>query len=249
MSIWSSMTGRLEDVQNQLNDMKRKFKFRKANKSRQQAAELQYSLLDCAGKLEVCKKDFNRTIQQQSRNIIAGEQDGMDTHINEQILWDAALGYMLVKDASFALGTVPEYDSIAHAYELLEAATRQIANRGSNPFRLTGRLPGKERDEYGYLSAESTLNEKENVLNDIFDDLKKTGNIEECLKNRRSSEKVTADRRSQYTEKTIAKGSAQSKRDDIDARFNSIPDDASVLDDMGDDLDAMKDIYPPEDDD
>lgn len=249
MSIWSGMTGRLEDVQNQLNDLKRKFKFRKANKNRKEAAELQYSLLDCAGKLEVCRKDFNRTIQQQSRNIIAGKQDGMDVQINEQILWDAALGYMLVKDAIFALGTVPEYDSIAHAYELLEAATRQIANKGSNPFRLKGKIPGKERDEYGYLTAESTLKEKEEVLDGFFDELKQTGNIEECLKNRRSSENVTAERRSQYAEKTISKGSGQSKRENIAARFNSIPDDASGLDDMGDDLDAMKDIYPPEDDD
>ncbi|MCD8159813.1 MAG: hypothetical protein LUE61_01215 [Clostridiales bacterium] len=173
----------------------------------------------------------------------------MDVQINEQILWDAALGYMLVKDAIFALGTVPEYDSIAHAYELLEAATRQIANKGSNPFRLKGKIPGKERDEYGYLTAESTLKEKEEVLDGFFDELKQTGNIEECLKNRRSSENVTAERRSQYAEKTISKGSGQSKRENIAARFNSIPDDASGLDDMGDDLDAMKDIYPPEDDD
>ncbi|MCD7757452.1 MAG: hypothetical protein LUH45_04700, partial [Clostridiales bacterium] len=166
------------------------------------------------------------------------------------ILWDAALGYMLVKDAIFALGTVPEYDSIAHAYELLEAATRQITNRGSNPFRLTGWNPGKERDEYGYLSAESTLKEKEEVLDGFFDELKQTGDIEACLKNSHSPEKVTADRRSQYTGKTSSKGKGKSKWEDLSARANSIPDDASVSndDDMGDNMDAMKDIYPPEDD-
>ncbi|MCD8191033.1 MAG: hypothetical protein LUD78_12605 [Clostridiales bacterium] len=141
MSIWSSMTSVLEDAKSQLNDMKQNRKFARINADMKAKSELQYSLGKCRGKLEGCKKDFNRIIRNQSRYIQEGQQDGMDTVINEQNLWDAALGYMLVKGAIFALKTVADYDSITHAYEMLDAASRQISGQG--PKRI--QAPWKKR--------------------------------------------------------------------------------------------------------
>ena len=57
----SAITNKLEDARRALDDLKRKRKFKKANDARAEAVELQNALVTCRGKLEVCKKDFNRT--------------------------------------------------------------------------------------------------------------------------------------------------------------------------------------------
>ena len=188
----------VEDARKSMYEFLRKYKFKKANAERAKAAELQAELAKCRGKLEICKKDFNRAIKTQSRNIVEGKRLGADTSIQEQMLWDAAIGYMLVADAIYAMKTIATFDSISHAYELLGIAMDQIHERE----RLLPKLPkigkNKERNIYGYLTSDRALKEKEELLDGFFETLKMSGDIEECLSNARRPDFAKSDRREQY---------------------------------------------------
>lgn len=176
-----SISDSLESAKSALSDFKRNMAFKKANKDRQAAVQLQSDLAKCRGKLEICEKEFSRTIRTQSANIRAGQREGMDTLLQEQILWDAAVGYMLVRDAVYAIKTITNYDSVEHAYEMLEQATAQMANKPGTT--LKNKLIGskKERDEYGYITSSNAQKEKERMLEMFFDKLKITGDIEACI--------------------------------------------------------------------
>ncbi|MCC8129611.1 MAG: hypothetical protein LIO51_06720 [Clostridiales bacterium] len=252
MSIWSNVTGTLDDAKSQVNGLVRKYRFWKKNRSRQEEADLQYSLMKCRGKMETCLKDFNRTIKQQSRSIAEGKRSGMDTLVNEQNLWDAAIGYLMAKDAIYALKTVTTYDSITHAYELLDATTRQISGDGIKlPKFMDSRFDGK-RNDYGYLTSKTAMEQKEELLDGIFEELKVTGDIEACLSNRPHPGKVEASRRGQYT--GVVSASAPEEKpdqndilDDLSARLGGVQDSSSR---QGDDLGAfdaaMTSIDPPD---
>ena len=88
-----------ENAKDALDELKRSREFKKANKEREKSKELLAALMKCRGRLETSKTDFNRVIKTQSRNIKKGRAEGMDVLLEEQILWDAAIGYMLVRDA------------------------------------------------------------------------------------------------------------------------------------------------------
>ena len=176
-----SISDTLDDVKASVKELMRKHRFKKANMERKEAAELQNALGKCRGQLELCRKDFARSIRTQSKNIAEGQRTGMETIIHEQMMWDAAIGYMLVNDAIFALKSISTYDSIAHAYEMLEAATKQISGKKSGLSSVVHIGSTKERNAYGYLTSSAAVKEKEELLNSFFEQLKVTGDIEACL--------------------------------------------------------------------
>ena len=182
----------LEDAKNALKEMKRQHGFKKANAARLKAAELQASLAKCRGKLEACKKDFNRTIGIQCRYIQEGRQLGADTTIHEQMLWDAAVGYLLVRDAIFSLRTVSTFDSVNHAYAMLEKAVDVMAGRHKHASKP---VVNRSREVFGYVTNDASLEEKQALLDGFFETLKVTGDIEGCLENARTPDQLAGDRR------------------------------------------------------
>lgn len=231
----SVISNKIEDAKKALDELKRNRKFKKANASRAEAAELQASLAQCRGKLEVCKKDFNRTIRMEARNIAEGLAIGADTTIQEQTLWDAAIGYMMVQDAIYSVRTISSFDSVSHAYEMLDAAIEQITQRQ----RLLPKLPkigGKrERNVYGYLTSNAALQQKQELLDGFFEELKRTGNIEACLDNVKHPGTAAA----RWTKPADAAARTDlSILDEVDDH-----DSKESYDDVS--FDALMDIHPP----
>lgn len=177
-----SLMDMLNNAKTGLSDLKRKYKFMKANKSREAAAELQASLAKCRGQLEICAKEFNRVIVNQSKNIAAGKKQNADTILQEQMLWDAAIGYMLVKDAIYAVQTINSHDSVAHAYDMLDAAVEQMKGKKNKLLDIPHLKAPKRRNAYGYVNSDAAVKEKEIMLDGFFEKLKVTGDIEACLK-------------------------------------------------------------------
>ena len=211
----------MEDAKRYLEELKKKRSFKKANLAREEMAELTASLAKCSGKLEICKKDFNRTIRTQSRNISNGQRLGADTMVQEQMLWDAAMGYLLVRDAMFALRTINSYDSVAHAYDLLDAATKQITGKRGSVAKFIHIKSGKTRNEYGYITSATAVKDKEALLESFFDRLKVKG---------------------------AAPGSGDGgseSRDDLMARLSGVRDSQEPEDYSDADIAAMGDIHPP----
>ena len=238
-----SMSDMIQDVKDTLNELKRKYRFKKARMLQEDKVELQVTLAKCRGKLEICKKDFNRAINTQSRNINDGKKIGADTIIQEQIMWDAAIGYMLVRDAIFALETISSYDAVSHAYEMLDAAMKQIAGKKSG-------FPGgmkigstKERNAYGYITSSAALKAKEEQLDQFFEELKVKGNIEERLANAHLPGATNAELRHAYTNET----EAQSELDSFMERLSNVEDGQIAEVDFEHGMDAMLDIHPPKD--
>ena len=182
-SVWDALgsVNSLESAKKILADIKRSNNFKDANKRRANEAQLRSDLTKCRGTLELCKKDFQRVIRTQTDNIQKGQRAGFDTLVQEQILWDAALGYLLVRDAIYAIESVSSYDSVEAAYQLLDQATEQIKNKKrKQPFAFLSKGSAR-REEFGFLSSRSVQAEKEILLTSIFDRLKLTGDIDACI--------------------------------------------------------------------
>lgn len=231
-----SIATKLEDVRKALAEFSRKRKFKKANAARAEAAELQASLAKCRGKLEISKKDFARTIKTQSRNIAEGLQIGADTTIQEQTLWDAAIGYMMVKDAIYSLRSIATFDSVSHAYEMLGAAVDLMAERE----RILPKLPkigGKRgRNVYGYITSNAALKDKQELLDGFFEELKQTGDIEGCLSRAKSPALRSAERRASGAE--LSEADRWAAVLDGDTPGQELPElDAAAVD-------SMMDIHP-----
>lgn len=222
-----SIISMLEDAKNGLAEIKRKYKFKKANEMRKDAAELQSALAKCRGQLEICQKEFKRTILTQSRNYAEGRKQGADTRNVEAIIWDAAIGYLLVKDAIYAVKTINSNDSIAHAYDMLDAAADQMRGKRNRYLDLPHMKPLKRRNNYGYVASDEAVREKENFLNGFFEKLKVTGDIDACIE-----------------ETNAANASGRGAEDgygSFEDRLNAMEDADTSLDDL--DLDDLKDIH------
>ena len=236
----------IQEAKNTLEEIKRKYRFKKARMLMEDKVELQVTLTKCRGKLEVCKKDFNRAINTQSRNINEGRKIGADTIIQEQILWDAAIGYMLVRDAIFALETISSYDAVSHAYEMLDAAMKQIAGK-KNGFPK-GMKVGQtnERNAYGYITSNAALKSKEEMLDGFFEELKLTGNIEAHL----AKARMPGDRQAERRYSCDADRSTVTESEDLDAymsRLSNLEDSDVAEADFAQDMSSMLDIHPPKD--
>lgn len=229
----------INEVQTILKDKKLKNKYKKANQERAEAVELQMTLANCRGKLEICIKDLNRSINTQSRNINAGKALGADTLIQEQILWDAAIGYLLVKDAIYALETISSYDAVSHAYEMLDTAMKQISGKKAT-FPSAMKIGStKERNAYGYITSSAALRDKEQFLDGFFEELKMHGDIEARIADVRLPGARQAQQR--HEEKSAAVS-------DLEARMNqlsALPGTESEEEDFERGMRAMRDIHPP----
>lgn len=190
----SSISEKYEDVRRALEAFCRKRRFKKANDARAEAAELQSALATCRGKLEICKKDFNRTIRTEARHIAEGVSLGADTTIQEQTMWDAAIGYMMVKDAIYSLRTISTFDSVSHAYDMLGAAIDLISERQRVLPKVPKIGPKRDRNIYGYITSNTALDQKQEILDGFFEELKRNGDIEACLMKTRSPAEVNASR-------------------------------------------------------
>ena len=216
----------LERARNALDEMKKKIRYNKANTEREKAAALQYDLMVCRSQLEGIRKDLERTIRVQSRNIREGRMENMDTSVQVGILEEAALSYILVKDAIYSLKTVNSYDSVSYAYELLDAAVAQMTGKRKgkkDPFAFFSQA--KRRPEYAQLTSAETLQRKMDQRDGLMTDLINTGDIETCLSN---GPKTASDGQRQYLYQN--EGRMPGANSDLYAAVSGLPDDASAAD-------------------
>lgn len=174
----------LEQAREQFEKLKKEYKYNKANASREAAAKLQYERTVCRSQLEGSKKNVERVIREQSRNIRIGRAEYQDTSIQQEILHEAALSYLLLTDAIYALTTVSSYDSISYAYEVLDAAVEYMSGKPRRMRKLS-ELPvfraDKRNNAYAALTSKERVLEKENICEQIMATLIESGDIETCL--------------------------------------------------------------------
>lgn len=182
----------LANAKESLEEFKRDRRFKKANQQRQQQIDLQVALSKCRGKLEVCQKDYKQIIKASCIAIQEGMNTGMDTLVQQQMLWDASLGYMLVRDAIYSLRTVNTSDSISHAYDMLDEAIGLVTHKKSSFFKKF--RAQQDVDKAGFISSSASVRDKEEMLNQFFDALIMSGDIEECIKSAQNPRAVNARR-------------------------------------------------------
>ena len=235
MSIPSMLT----DAKDALQELLRKHKFKKANDNREAAAQLQADLAKCRGRLETCKEDFDHIIRTQTAYIAEGEAGGHDVAIQEQTLKEAAVGYLLVRDAIYALKSISTHDSVTHAYDVLNAAVEQMTGKSKRLLRLPQFYIAKERNEYGYITSQTALQQKTEMVEGFFATLKETGDIEACLNGAKNAEMNAAQRR-----QAVSGGAALADdAAELAARLSGISDAPQDIEITADDLDQMKDIH------
>lgn len=186
----------LHAAEKKMEKASKKRRYDRANRECEEQIDLMTAQAMCRGKLEVCQRDFERTIRQQSNAIREGEAIDADTSIQEQILFDAAVGYMLVREAIYSLRSINSHHSISHAYDMMDLATKQMSGKKSG-------LPLKSirsRNIYGYVTSETAYQLKCDVVSSFFDELRETGDIEDCLSRAQRPGTREATMRDSYTQ-------------------------------------------------
>lgn len=173
--------GSLANTRKMLKEMKEKYRFKKANDSREAAAKLQYDLVVCRGQLELSKKDLARVIRTQCRNIEDGDRRHIDTSIQEEMLKDAVVGYMLVRDALFQMTTIANSDSISYAYENLDRAVNLMSGKGNGGFKWPWSRALSNRGMYQDITSPEAKDQKREYAEQIIPRLKRGEDIEACL--------------------------------------------------------------------
>lgn len=234
----------VDNTRTSLEEFLQKWKFKKANWERAKAADRQAASAKCYSELKRCKKDFDRMIQHQSRSIAEGISIGADTAIQTQILWDAAIGYMMVKDAIFALESINSFDSVSYAYETLGIVLDNMNERKSKLPKIPKFVSRQERNSFGYLRSNEAMKRKEELLDSFFDTLKRTGDIEACLDAAKTPVSIESERRTIYVDTPragVGTGSQNNRWSILDAG-----DDRADATEIGNvDLRSMDDIHPP----
>ena len=169
-----------DDAKKALAELKREMDFKRKNKKRAAAVELLDALARCRGKLEISRTSFERSIREQSAFIQEGLREGHDTMIQENSLYDAALGYLLVREAVFALKSINNYDSVEHAYELLNEAVKIMSGK-AKPKNSLNLGKQHERNVYGFITTNASLRAKAEMVDNFYDELMRTGDIESCI--------------------------------------------------------------------
>ena len=175
-----SMKDAIESVKKKVAQIKRNHQFSRDNKKRQWDAHLTKELMDCAGDLGVCRGKYEMAIRRQSEEIREGLAKGYPVAVQKNLLMNAAVGYMVVKDALFVIRSVSTYDSIENAYALLDMATKTITGEKVKKPKLR-RHP--TREDYAFLNSFETLEAKEKIVNSngFMEMLIATGDIEKCM--------------------------------------------------------------------
>ena len=242
----------LSNAKQILEDLKRKYRYKKANDALKQESEVQYQLGVCRGKLELSIDELDDAIHTQSANIRAGQQtqasavyntgaNELDT-IQQQMLWDAAIAYMLTKDALVAIKTIGSRDSIASAYEMPNAAVSQMTGKKQHKFlKLPQVRAALGRSSYSYITSEQALAEKEEQLDQIFETLVQTGEIEACLAQAEHPGAVQAKSgvMAQSGKTPRSGGAGESYKE----RLSHVPD--TYDDDVYEITEDMKDVHAP----
>lgn len=175
-----SMKDAIESVKKKIEKIKRNHQFSRANRKRDWEAKLTKELMDCAGDLGVCRGQYEIAIRRQSEEIREGLAKGYPVAIQKNLLMNAAVGYLVVKDALFVIRSVSTYDSIENAYALLDMATKTITGEKVKKPKI-GKHP--TREEYAFINSFETLEAKEKIVNSngFMEMLIATGNIEKCM--------------------------------------------------------------------
>ncbi len=219
---------KLNEAMDILHNMQRNRRFKKANLDRAEKTALLTEIAKCNGKLNSCMLSFRSTIKEQSKHIAEGRTHGFDTITQEQIMWDAAIGYMLVVDAMYALKSVGSYDSVTRAYGILDAAAMQMSGKKSGLAKGRGNA-WLGRNDYDYINSFELVESKKALLDGFFNELKLTGDIEACLANAKHPSDLEAERRDNYA------GSGRSSRGsgglgEYNASLDAISDQDATID-------------------
>lgn len=180
----------LNEARKTIHETIKNIRYKKAIKDRDKRVAVEVALQKCRGALERSKNDFDRIIRTQCKKIGAGQTDGYNTDVQEQLLKDASLGYIICKDAIYVMESFANVDSMNCAYSMLNYAVENMTGKKRHSIKAKLTEAKVERSSLSYMASEQAYARREDTALSIFPELKKTGNIEQCLKLNRIPEDI-----------------------------------------------------------
>ncbi len=170
----------ISSAKKKIEQIKKNYHFKSENERRKKEAQLTEELMICAGDLGVCRSTYERAVRRQSEEIREGMANGYPVTVQKNLLMDAAVGYMIVKEALFVIQSVATYDSIVDAYALLDMAAKTITGEKMKRPKKSKR---PSREEYAFLNSFETVEAKKRIVTSsgFMDMLIATGDIEKCI--------------------------------------------------------------------
>lgn len=231
-----------ESVRNIRKGMEKKY----SRKLRQNEVDIAIDVNECIGRLGFAMDEYARVIKTQSRNIREGMENGYDTTVQERVLMSSARGYLVVRDALFALKTLRNFDSFLLAEDMLDCAALTMQGKKESLFSKLAKLRKKYPDYSAYFSVDAA-SRRDSMVDSFFKELVLTGDIAECVKkNKRNFQNSDAEITRTFTNAPTGYSDSSAGSGDFSKQMrdvmNGLPDDP--IDDIDVDLDKISNQNP-----
>lgn len=135
----------------------------------------------CAGQLGVCENEFKKIIRVQCKAVRDARAEGFNESVQMQIVTESAVGYLLVREARFAVSTIRSFDSLEIANDLLESSALTIQGKRRSAMDSLSKLT-KKRGSYEYIYSADAYEEKLKRVQGFIEELIRTGDIDKCIR-------------------------------------------------------------------
>lgn len=180
----------LNNAKKSIQEIIKSIQFKKAVNDRERLVKIQTAHQKCCGVLERSRIEFENIIREQCNQVKIGNSLGQYTDVQEQLLYDAALGYIYIKDAMYAVTSVNNDDSMNYAYNLLDFAVQNLTRKNAHPIKSKITEFKAKRSAFKDQLQEDADAKRAELALAILPELKINGDIETCLKHVRLPEKT-----------------------------------------------------------
>ena len=177
---------KLNSIKDTIDDIMRSSAYRRARQDLAAQAQVISRIAFCAGELNCCKVELQSIIRHESLLWRQAKQLGFANEMQDALVWEASVKYMLVEEAIFFLNSTSDFDRLQCACKHITNVIGQMDGAGAY-WGLFRRGEKIARPLIGEMFEENAVSAKSKYLNEFYKNVLATGDIERCLNEERKT--------------------------------------------------------------
>lgn len=178
----------IKETEKKVKKMQRTYRHIKEEHKVEKRLELLEKIQGCIGELAECQVILRLNVCQQAAKVCEGRKKGFDTSLEEKILKESSLGYLLADETIYALRAIASYEDLNLACRAMERIVDMISKQENNPNAnkkdLLGRVSkmpkdgfGVARSTYNDVASEKKVLSHNDMIDGFFERLIETGDL------------------------------------------------------------------------
>lgn len=125
----------IDSAKKSFQDILKTIQFKKSVSEREREVALLSARQKCCGVLSRSQSEYKRIIGEQLYHIQIGRSQNQVTAVQENLLGNAVLGYILMDDAQYAINSYKTVESLHYANALLNYAATMVSGKDKHPIK------------------------------------------------------------------------------------------------------------------